>query len=38
MLRTRAREVEIDEISASILVASRDDLIMLKQATGRIRT
>lgn len=35
LLRTRARDVDVDEAGSSFLVAGRDDLIMLKRATGR---
>lgn len=35
LLRERARTVDVGEEELSFLVASRDDLIMLKRATGR---
>ncbi len=34
-LRARAQEVELDEVGVPFLVVGRDDLIMLKRATGR---
>jgi hypothetical protein len=35
VLRARAQEAELDEVGVPFLVAGRDDLIMLKRATGR---
>jgi hypothetical protein len=35
LLREQALEVELEEIGAPILVAGRDDLILLKRAAGR---
>ena len=35
VLCARAQEVELDEVGVPFLVAGRDDLIMLKRATGR---
>ena len=35
VLRARAQKVELDEVGVPFLVVGRDDLIMLKRATGR---